>query len=201
MCGTALPPAHLARVKAAEILRTERADRAAPAAAAARSAARPPPVATAPMRAEPQRDRFDSCLARLLGTAAAGRHGGWRRAVQPLQRVQRIVELEVLDALLLQLLGACRETRIGRVVALEQLVVDLGLGKQVPAKIGLADELAVLVVGVGELRDVDVGLDPAGLNRAARRRVITRRGQPQRRLRPGLDDGLDRALAEAASRP
>ena len=57
--------------------------------------------------------------------------------------------------------------------------------------------LAVLVVGVAELRDGDVRLDSAGLNRAARRRVVARRGQPERAVGAGLHDGLDRALAEA----
>src|SRR6476661_1710903 len=99
-----------------------------------------------------------------------------RRRPQTLQRVQRIIQLEVLDALFLEVLG---------------------LGEQVAAKVGLADELAVLVVGVRQLRHDDVRLDSAGLNRAARRRVIARRGEPESAVRPGLNDGLDRSLAEA----
>ena len=58
-------------------------------------------------------------------------------------------------------------------------------------------DLAVLVIGVADLRHGDVGIDPASLNRAARRRVIARSRQPERRFRTGLDNGLDRALAEA----
>ena len=64
-------------------------------------------------------------------------------------------------------------------------------------KIGFAEPRAALVIGVGQLRDGDVGVDPAGLNRAARGRVIARRGQPKRGLFTQLEDGLDRALAEA----
>ena len=143
----ALPVAHLARVKAAEILRAERAAEQSAAAAAARSAA-------------PRRTRqtaANACagtataslmrgLARLLRAIGAMRLPPARR--QPLQRVDRIIELEVLDALLLQLLGRRREARIGRVVALEQLVLDLGLVEQVAAQIGLADDRPVLVIGI-----------------------------------------------------
>ena len=65
------------------------------------------------------------------------------------------------------------------------------------AKIGFADPRPVLIILVGQLGHDDIGIDPARLNRATRRGVIARRGQPQRRLLAGLDDGLDRALAEA----
>src|SRR5690348_7163214 len=137
-----------------------------------------------------------SGLSRLLRCAAPG-HRRRRHPSKPLERIERIIELEVLDPLLLQVLGLRAEAGIGGRVALEQLVVDLGLGEQVLAKVRFADELAVLVIRVGELRHLDVGLDPARLNRAARRRVIARRGQPQSRVGAGLDDGLDRSLAEA----
>ena len=69
---------------------------------------------------------------------------------------------------------------------------------QVAAKIGFAEARPDLVVGVGELRHLDVGRDPAFLHRAARRRVVARGGQPERGLRRAGDEGLDRALAEAA---
>src|SRR5687767_14599206 len=129
---------------------------------------------------------------------AAGR--GDRRAArsEPLQRLDRVVELEVLDALLLELGGGHREPRVRGFVMLEQLVVGLCLAQQVAAKIGLADPGPVLVIRVRKLRHGDVGIDPAGLNRLARRRVITLGGQPESTLRTSLDNGLDGALAEAA---
>src|SRR5438309_10090042 len=42
---------------------------------------------------------------RLHRSSRGDRH----RPAQPLQRIHRVVELEVLDALLLQVLGLCRE--------------------------------------------------------------------------------------------
>src|SRR5690349_10233019 len=87
-------------------------------------------------------------LARLLGTAAAGRDR--RRGSEALQRVQRVIELEVLYPLLLQLVRSRGEARIRRVVAFEQLLVDRVLCQQVLAKIRLAYELAILIVGVAE---------------------------------------------------
>src|SRR5215218_10360092 len=114
-----------------------------------------------------------SATLRLLGRA---RRGDVRAArSQPLQGLQRIIELEVLDALLLELRRSEGEARVLREFGiLEQLVVDIRLAKQVAAKIRLAHDLAVPEVRIAELRNVDVRIDPAGLNRAARRRVVAR---------------------------
>src|SRR5918993_1454043 len=135
-----------------------------------------------------------------LGLLGRARRGDIRPArSQPLQRAQRVVQLEVLDALLLELGGREVEPRVLReIIFLEQLVVDLGLAEQVTAKIRLTHHLAVLEVRIGELRNGNVRVDAAGLNRAARRRVIARRGQPESRLRTHDLHRLDRALAEAA---
>ncbi len=58
--------------------------------------------------------------------------------------------------------------------------------------------LALQLVG-HVLQDLDVGLDALGLDRAARRRVVARRGQAQRAVvLAERDDGLHRALAERA---
>src|SRR5205814_7541487 len=47
------------------------------------------------------------------------------------------------------------------------------------------------------LEDLDIGRDALGLDRAAGRREVARRGQPQRAVaRAERDDGLHRALAE-----
>ena len=84
--------------------------------------------------------------------------------------------------------SAFAETRIGRVVAFEQLVLDLGLSKQVPPKIGFADDPAVLVVRIRKLRHGDIRVDPASLHRTAGRRIVAGRCQPQRAFRPRLHD-------------
>ena len=111
----ALPVAHLARVKPAEILRAERA-----AEQRERQQQRDQPRArggTASGASRPRRDGFaHAVLARLLRRR---RRCDRRRRRQPLERVQRIIELEVLDALLLELVGlgirsagrACRRPR------------------------------------------------------------------------------------------
>src|SRR5689334_10255087 len=72
------------------------------------------------------------CLARLL-TRRGRRNVGRRR--QPLDGLQRIVELKVLDAVLLQRRRSHHEPRIWVVIRLEQLVLHLRLGEQVPAEI------------------------------------------------------------------
>ena len=112
----ALPPAHLARIEPAEILRAERAGEQSQ---------------RQEQGNQPRRRRW-----RQLGRAArAGRDRFAHRdpsatssrarptpcspAGEPLQRIERVIELEVLDALLLQLVGFRREARIGRVVGFE----------------------------------------------------------------------------------
>src|SRR5687768_7926252 len=98
-----------------------------------------------------------ACLRPAAGRSDRGWVGG-----EPLQRLDRIVELEVLDALLLELGRGHGEARIGLVVMLEQLVVRLGLADQMAPKIGLANPRPVLVIGVAQLRDDDVRVDSAG---------------------------------------
>src|SRR5207253_7771395 len=105
-------------------------------------------------------------------------------------RYHLVMVLDHLNPLLLTRRRGHHEPRVGAVVSLEQLVFDLGLSEQVAAKVGFADHFAVLVIGIAELRHRDIGLNPAGLNRAAGRRVIARGGQPQRGIGAGLDDGL-----------
>src|SRR5690242_11829046 len=83
-------------------------------------------------------------LARFLG--ACGRDVGRRR--EPLDRIQCVVELEVLDPLLLERSRSHHEPRIGSVVGLQQLVLDRRLREQVATQIDLAHHLAVLVVGI-----------------------------------------------------
>src|SRR5437868_6518536 len=87
-----------------------------------------------------------SLIRRLARLFRRRGRGDRRRSRQPLERIQRIIELEVLDPLFFQLIGLGAETRVRRVVRLEQLVFDLGLREQMAAKIGLTDDLAVLVV-------------------------------------------------------
>src|SRR5207253_1589346 len=133
-------------------------------------------------------------LASLLGDRRRRRDGPGN----PLQRIDRIIKLEVLDTLLLELGGSGREARIGGVVALEQLVVDLRLVEQVVPQVGLAGDRPVLVIGIRQLRHGDIRVDPAFLNRVARRRVVTRGGESERRPVPKHRDRLNRALAEGA---
>jgi len=83
-------------------------------------------------------------LLSLLGDRRRRDH----RAGDPLQRVDRIIKLEVVDALLLQLVGGGFEPRVGRVIALEELVVDLGLVEQVAAKVRRASARPILLIRV-----------------------------------------------------
>ena len=76
----------------------------------------------------------------------------------------------------------------GVLVAVLQVALERGLALQVV--------LALELIG-HVLQHDDVGLDALGLDRAARRRVVARRGQPQRAIvLAERDDRLHRALAE-----
>src|SRR3954469_22858718 len=77
-------------------------------------------------------------LVRLLGRSG---RGDVHRRRQPLDRVQRVIELEVLNALLLEVLGLGGEARVGGVVGLQQFVFDLRLGQQVAAEVDFTDQL------------------------------------------------------------
>src|SRR4051812_9132017 len=112
--------------------------------------------------------------------------------------LERVIELEVVDSLGLELLGRHREAGIGLGVVLDDVVGDGDLVDQVAPEIRLAKLRPGLEVRIGELRNLDVGLDPAFLDRATGRRVVARRGEAERRLRGERNQSLDRALAEAA---
>eukprot|EP01136_Pigoraptor_vietnamica_P040559 Opistho-1_new@12604 len=110
---------------------------------------------------------------------------------------QRVMKLEVLDALLLEILDARGEAWIGLGVFLEHRIIDLGLVEQMAAQIGLAQHRPGLVVGIGKLGHGDVGGDPAFLHRMTGWGVIAGGGQPQRAARSHVDDRLNRPLAES----
>ena len=108
------------------------------------------------------------------------------------------MQLKIFHALLFQFLGRLAEARIVLAVFFQNIVLQLDLVDQVAAQIGFAEPWTVLVIRIGQLRDVDIGFNPAFLHRLARRRVIARRGQTQRAVVGQRQQRLDRALAETA---
>ena len=99
-----------------------------------------------------------SGLARLR--PAAGRSDRRAARAKPLERPNRIVELEVLDAFLLELRSGCREARVGAAVLLEQFVVRLGLADQMAAEIGFANPRTALNLGSESCGTAMSGLIP-----------------------------------------
>src|SRR3546814_10639943 len=77
---------------------------------------------------------------------AALRHAR-RPGADAANRLQRIMELEILDALCLQLLGGRGEARVGLFVLFEQRVVDLFLVNQVPSQVAFAERGTRGIVG------------------------------------------------------
>src|SRR3546814_606269 len=98
-----------------------------------------------------------------LLAAARRRHLGGRFA-EPRQRCERIMELKILDALLLQFFGSRLEARIFLVVVFQDTVIHLRLIDEVAAQIGLAEARPCLVIGIGNLRHTDIGLNAAFLH-------------------------------------
>ena len=88
--------------------------------------------------------------------------------------------------------------RVGRHIGLRAgLLVVAVLQMALERSLALGVVLALQIVG-HVLENLDVGLDALGLDRAARRRVIARRGQAQRAVLAERHDGLHGALAERA---
>src|SRR3546814_2464254 len=71
------------------------------------------------------------------------------------------MELKILDALLLQFFGSRLEARIFLVVVFQDTVIHLRLIDEVAAQIGLAEARPCLVIGIGNLRHTDIGLNAA----------------------------------------
>src|SRR3546814_6143834 len=85
-------------------------------------------------------------MARRRSVAARGFRGGLsglrharRPRADPPDRLQRIVELEILDALGFQFLRGRGEARVGLLILYEQPVVDLFLVDQVAAQVAFAE--------------------------------------------------------------
>ncbi len=115
------------------------------------------------------------------GVASATRVG----ALDAMQKVDGRDELLVL-------------LRVGRHIGLRAgLLVVAVLQVALERSLALGVVLALQIVG-HVLEDLDVGLDALGLDRAARRRVVARRRQPQRAVLAERHDRLHGALAEGA---
>ena len=154
--------------RSAEILRSQRAGQQRERAAAARSSAR-----RAAINRLRGRRRVRSAL---LGRAATC--GRRRPAARSSSAHNRAGNPRCPCFFSCSAVAAKRGSVLG--VFLEHGVVGLDLVDQMAAQIVLAEHRAILVIGIGNLRHRDVGLDAAFLHRAARRRVIARGGQPQR---------------------
>src|SRR5688572_19184371 len=145
------------------------------------------------------------------GTPSASRWASLSRGVTPssatgnrpagaAQRLDRVVELEVLDALLFQLRGGQLEPRVLGAVRLERVVLEVHFVDEVAAQVAFAQQVLGALGGIriAELRYADVRLDAAFLHRPARRRVVARGRELEGRIAGQRQQRLDAALAEAA---
>ena len=76
------------------------------------------------------------------------------------------MQLEIFDPLLFQFLGGLLEPRIVARIFLHRVVLDADLVDEMAAQIRFAhlEARALSQIGIGQLRDGDVGVDPAFLD-------------------------------------
>src|SRR3546814_11429811 len=94
----------------------------------------------------------------------------------------------------------CSSDLIFLVVVFQDTVIHLRLIDEVAAQSGLAEARPCLVIGIGNLRHTDIGLNAAFLHCPARRRVIARRGKPKSRRIAEWKPRLHIALAKETGR-
>src|SRR3954464_4595534 len=99
------------------------------------------------------RFRFRTLVPPATSTSAAAAprcaRGGDGGAADARDGLDRIIELEVLDALLLEVFGRGGESRIYLAVILDDVVADRRLVDQMAPEIGLAQPRPRLVIRVG----------------------------------------------------
>ena len=106
--------------------------------------------------------------------------------------------MEIVNALGLQLFGRHGKTRIVDAVFFKVFAVVFQFIDQMTTQIGFAHGHPLFIIGIGQLRDADIGLYAAFLHRTTRWQMVARNGEAQARVPRQRQDSLHRPLAETA---